>query len=442
MPLHYVFYLLKSVLPLRLTILYPGLPVHFVGVLAADLLLSALTLLAWDSRRRPLAPLVGWLWFLGVMVPTSGIIRFGVQSLADRFTYLPALGLSLMLLPLWPARRTRGRGIRLAAAAALLLAAAALTRQQLPVWRDSNHLFDHLLRYSPDHAFGLTNRARHLQQQGRLPEAEALMRRAAASPTGSDMQKILLADILASMGRPGDAVEYLQSVTLLSPGSSAGKYHFTLAMALNQMNRLPEAARQARRAADAISPHDLIRRDLDLLGMVIAVRMNDPDAAREWARSLPQYRGHPRIGEDDLLPYYIGQWKRLQREEAIGYFRKYLARHSEDAGALNNLAWLLATSEWSPLPPDEIVGYARRATELNPSNPVLLDTLAAALAHAGRFEQAEQTVRQARTIVREAGYEGSELDRTVSRHLHAYQQQKPWREEDAVESIGRILHAP
>lgn len=442
LPLNYAFYLLKTVYPVRLTVLYTDLLFHPIDVLIVSFFLLAITLLVWRYRRQSPAPMIGWLWFLGVMLPASGIIRFGVQSLADRFTYLPALGLSIIALPLFPARRPLSRSIRFVLCAALLLAAAALTRQQLPVWRDSDRLYDQLLRFSPNNAYGLAQRASQLERQGHLQEAEDLMALACKSPSSTDNHQIQLAKIMASQGNAQEARDHLLSVKLLSPGSSGGAYHFALAMVLHQLRDYPEAARHAHLAAEALSPHDLIRNDLNLLGMVIASRMDDPEGALEWARNFPPYRNRDRIEVDDFLPYYLGQWKRFQRLEAVEYFREYLSRHSTHADSLNNLAWLMATAEWSPLPPEEIVAYARMATELSPANPVLLDTLGVALAHAGQFEAAEETAQQALGIVRRAGYERSDLFAAITNHLDAYRNQQPWREENAADRMSQTLYAP
>ena len=441
-PLNYAFYLLKTVWPQHLTVLYPGLLFHPLDILVALFYLLIPTLLVWQYRRYSLAPLIGWLWFLAVMLPTSGLIHFGVQSLADRFTYLPALGLSILVLPLFSIRRPLVRGVRLAVCTGILMGLALLTHRQLPVWRDTNHLFSHLLRFSPNHAFALANQAGHLRQEGRLQEAEDRMARACESPAHGDIHQIVYAEMMASQGKTQQARDQLLSINLLSPGSFSGLYHFTFAIVLNQLDDFPEAAREARLAADTLSPYDLIRHDLNLLGMVIAFRMGDPESALEWAHQLPHLQNRTQIGLDDLLPYYVGQWKRFQRIEAVDYFRDYLSRNPSQVEALNNLAWLMATSEWSPIPADEIVGYARRASAQGPSNPILLDTLGVALAHAGDFEAALEAAGQARDIVRAAGQEPSDLSKAIARHINAYQRQTPWLDDKAADRIGSSFYAP
>jgi tetratricopeptide (TPR) repeat protein len=434
-PLNYTFYLLKTVLPVRLTILYPNLAVQPVTVLLSLLTLLLLTLWVWDYRRRSRAPLIGWLWFLGVMLPTSGIIRFGVQSLADRFTYLPALGLSILVLPLFPTRGPRLRDIRAILCTSILLGLAVLTYRQLPVWRDSEHLFDHLLRYSPQHAYALSEKASRMTRQGRLQEAEELIRRACQEPTCTDSQQILKAEILASRGKTEQAKAQLLSQTLKNPGISSGYWHFALAMVLNQMEDYPEALRHAQQATQVLEPQDLLYRDLLLLGLTISYRMDAPQNALQWAHRLPHLHNATHVQFTDLMPYYLGQWKRHQRSEAVAYFREYLAQNPDQPDALNNLAWLMATAEWSPIPPQEIVAYARRVNALAPSNPILLDTLGVTLAHAGDFAAAQDAAQQAQDILRAANQEQSILFQLITQRIETYAAHSPWREENAADRI-------
>ena len=434
-PLNYAFYLLKTFRPRHLTVLYDNLAFQPLDFGLAAFLLVAPMLWAWKRRERALSPLIGWLWFLGAMLPTSGIIRFGAQSLADRFTYLPAMGLSIMVLSLFSTRGLILRRIRFVLCVGILLALAGLTARQLPVWRDSEHLYDNLLRRTPEHAFALSEKATQMNRRGKLQEAENLIVRACRSPSHSDTQQIMMAEILASGGKPEQAKAHLLSLTLETPGSSTGIWHFALAMVLNQLHKYPEALTHARQAVDTLPPHDLLYRDLLLLGMTISFRMDDPAEALEWAHRLPQLRNTSHVQFGDLMPYYVGQWKRFQRLEALGYFREYLDRNPDQIEALNNLVWLMATSEWSPLPAQEIVDYAQRAHTLAPSNPIVLDTLGVALAHAGEFAAAQDIAGQALDILRAAGQEQSVLFQRISRRMAAYRSQSPWREENAADRM-------
>lgn len=442
LPLHYVFYLLKTIYPARLTVLYPDMAFHVVDVFVATLCLLVITLLAWTLRRRSLPPLIGWLWFLGVMLPISGIIRFGAQSLADRFTYLPTLGLSVMFLHLPHLRYPFLRNLCRFAGMALLLVVAVLTRQQLPAWKNTDQLYDRLLLHSPNHPFGLAHRATLLHQRGQLQEAEALWIRICNSPANNDIFQFELAKTMAAQGHTQRAYEHLDSMTLRSPGSSTGLYHFLLSMFLTQLENYPDALRYVHVAQKQVSPNNILQDDLNLLGMVISYHMGDTASALKWARNLSAYRDKTHIEFHDLLPYYVGQWQRFQRLDALAYFRDYISLYPGHADALNNLAWLMATSEWSPIPPEDIVALAFHTTTLAPNNPVLLDTLGVALAHAGRFEEAKQIAGQALAVVQKAGQQDSPLHQSIIRHIHAYQKEQPWREKQAADRMMSLFYAP
>ena len=148
-------YIAKLFFPVGLTVFYPlpGLGLTFPSVLPALLLLVAITLLGLRWAYRAPYILVGWLWFLGTLVPVIGLLRVGsAQAYADRYTYFTYTGAFIALV--WPAYRwARGGGLRARVAAYLfaliLLSMGALTAWQVTVWRDSESLFTHSLEVAP-----------------------------------------------------------------------------------------------------------------------------------------------------------------------------------------------------------------------------------------------------------------------------------------------------
>jgi protein O-mannosyl-transferase len=147
----YVAYLGKLFLPRDLAVFYP-IPLAIPGWRAAGaaLLLVALTALAvWRARREPWL-LTGWLWFLGTLVPVIGLVQVGRQAMADRYTYIPSIGLFLAVV--WSvAELARARRAVLATAAVVvILALAAITRVQVGYWSDSATLFRHALAATGD----------------------------------------------------------------------------------------------------------------------------------------------------------------------------------------------------------------------------------------------------------------------------------------------------
>ncbi len=142
-------YLGKTFWPQDLAVFYPH-PAHWpVSAVAGSALLVAMIsgLALWGSRQRPYL-LVGWFWFLGLLVPVLGLVQVGVQSMADRYTYLPLVGIFILLawggaecLTAWRLPARVGIGV----AALVLVLCAALTRYQLRFWRNTETIFTHAI---------------------------------------------------------------------------------------------------------------------------------------------------------------------------------------------------------------------------------------------------------------------------------------------------------
>jgi protein O-mannosyl-transferase len=147
----YTVYLGKLFLPWHLAVFYPiPLAIPAWKAAGAALLLAALTALAvWRARREPWL-LTGWLWFLGTLVPVIGFVQVGRQAMADRYTYIPSIGLFLAVVWTVAGLLTGRRVVLTAAAGVVILALAAVTRTQIGYWADSATLFRHALAATDD----------------------------------------------------------------------------------------------------------------------------------------------------------------------------------------------------------------------------------------------------------------------------------------------------
>jgi len=172
----YAWYPLKMFWPSHLAVLYPE-PLEAIPLwqaLGAGLILALVSLgVARQSRRRPYLP-VGWLWYLGTLFPVIGLVQVGDQVWADRFTYVPLIGLFIMaawggrdLTASWPGVRV----LRAAGAAIVLAALGICTLLQVQLWRDSETLFAHTLRVTGDNPVIHHNLGVALAVQGRREEA-------------------------------------------------------------------------------------------------------------------------------------------------------------------------------------------------------------------------------------------------------------------------------
>jgi tetratricopeptide (TPR) repeat protein len=170
----YVRYLGKIFWPHPLTVLYPYTPdLPALSVAASGLLLAALTAAALYLGRKLRYLPVGWFWFLGTLVPMIGIVQVGWQAYADRYSYIPCIGVFIALVWL-AADAIEVRKWRLAAplAAAVILPALAFTTwTQLPYWHDDIALFQHALASTPDNPAAEFHIGKDFADAGRYAES-------------------------------------------------------------------------------------------------------------------------------------------------------------------------------------------------------------------------------------------------------------------------------
>jgi tetratricopeptide (TPR) repeat protein len=159
----YGLYLWKLVAPLDLIPLYeaPDLATFPLWqTLVSALTMAALTFAVVKARRRTRLPLAGWAWFLVSALPIIGVVKVGLQIIADRYTYVPHLGLYLLVaevvVPLL-ATRPAVRRVWIAGGAIVTALLAVLTWRQVPIWRDARALWQYTLTVQPDHYIALAN---------------------------------------------------------------------------------------------------------------------------------------------------------------------------------------------------------------------------------------------------------------------------------------------
>jgi tetratricopeptide (TPR) repeat protein len=240
----YVRYLGKTLWPSRLAVFYPH-PAHVPAAQAAGalLLLAALTAaaaLAW--RRRP-ALIVGWLWFLGMLVPMSGLVQVGSHAIADRYTYLPQVGLCVAAVFGLGGGVRRGAPARAAAAAvavAVVGVLAALTVRQELFWRDAGTLFEHALAVTADNSVAHEQLGIWYQAHGENARAEAHDREALRLQPLDAVSRNNLGAIQFEAGRYAEAAESFEAAARCDP--AIAKPFFNAARALTRLGRRAEAA--------------------------------------------------------------------------------------------------------------------------------------------------------------------------------------------------------
>jgi tetratricopeptide (TPR) repeat protein len=250
--LAYAGYLGKTIAPQRLAVFYPMSPeLSAWKVAGTALLILALTALAVLLVRRAPYVLVGWLWYLGTLVPVIGLVQVGSQAMADRYTYLPSIGLFLIVawgLPDLLAGRRRARMV-LGAAAVLAVAALALgTRLRLRHWADSETLFRHAVAVTGRNHIAHLHLAQILADRGeRGPALEHFRTALAIRPAMWQIHSSLGRHLLG-WGRHAEALPYLRNAVRLNPRSATLRR--SLATALEKLDRADEARRQREMAEE------------------------------------------------------------------------------------------------------------------------------------------------------------------------------------------------
>jgi tetratricopeptide (TPR) repeat protein len=422
-PVDTAFYLLKTILPFRLSPLYLDLPLSPPVIVASLSLLAGLAVVAVRLRRRCPVLAFGILVFALFLFPVSGIVRFGVQSIADRFTYLPALGLSVVLLAAFPGNgvlagrsppssgtmphtapdgiprpKCGSANLGITAASVVLAILSVLTLRLLPVWHDPDSFSDRVLLCNPRQPRMLVAKAKRLFAAGSPSEALPLASTACTVPDPYAFIEahLLLAGIFQELDRPGEALSVLESIprNAIHPARLA-LVDWELARASLALGEPEQALAFAERALASLpSGMDGQRPFLHLLAMAAAHLANRPEEALAHARAFPPYARKTALADIDLLPFHLHEWKEQHRVASAPFFRSLLL--SSTAPSLsNNILWGLATSGRSPISPSEILDAATHLAADIPDNPGILDTLAAAQARAGHFEEAQVTLRRA-----------------------------------------------
>ena len=249
---YYALYLGRMFAPVRLSVFYPpeGLDFPWPRIAIWGLLLVSLTGAAWRLRDRLRPVWLGWLAYLVLLAPVSGIVQGGMQRMSDRYFYLPSLGLFVALAWLLKAavdRRPLLRWPVVALCVAAVLACALAAHRQTGVWRDSGTLFRHALSVNEEDYLAHMNLGVMLDDQGRSREALPHLQRAVALRRNS-IHHFNLANVLSKLGRTAEAVAQYRAAVALQP--EFPEAHNNLGIALAQMGDLVAAQRHLAQAVE------------------------------------------------------------------------------------------------------------------------------------------------------------------------------------------------
>lgn len=435
-------YIQKGFWPTDLAVYYPH-PRASLGwqrVAASGVLLAVTSGLCLAlARKRPYL-LVGWLWYIGTLIPVIGIVQVGNQAMADRYSYLPLIGLSIAIT--WALRDLVAghRGARLGLALAALAALAAMsitTRGQLGHWQNEIALESRAVAVSPADALSRHRLADALRRDGRADEAIPHLERALELAPEHGWAYAELADLLSRNNEIDRAIALYEQAITLSP--RLDRAHVNLGLALSRLDRLADARPHLERGLalhasapqlSELSPDSLAAPHLALADALIDD--GELDAAIAHYRSAlaidpRRSRARSNLGlalaeaghfeqalpllEDSLtvddrsakvqagLARTYAQLGRLH--DAVRHFRNALALRPRWRPATNDLAWILATSPDPELRrPSEAVALMESVLLTEEYHAAMLDTLGAAYAADGRYEDAVRTTDRALALAR------------------------------------------
>ena len=243
-PVAYAKYIIKMVWPRELTAVYPYSPDIPVWQIAGScLLLGLIFFLAIKQLKEHPYLFVGWLWFLGTLVPVIGIIKFGSHAMADRYTYMTYVGLYIMLawgIPDLLNSFEKKKFALASAAAALIVAFMLIARNQTTHWVDSVRLFSHAIHVNPENFLAQRNIGLALSYRGDLDRAIGHFKQALRiNPTSARCYNDI-GTVFMVKGRYADSIGYFEKALYYQPDYP--KAHNNLGLVLMTQKKYREAA--------------------------------------------------------------------------------------------------------------------------------------------------------------------------------------------------------
>ena len=388
LPVAYATYLQKIFWPDNLAVIYP-MPSKFSPyvVTLSVVMLTLISVAIWRARKGSPYLIVGWLWFLGMLVPVIGLVQVGGAALADRYTYFSAtgifLGLTFGVIDL--AKRFQlPKMILPVTAIAVLGACVALTNRQLGFWENGETLFRHTVTVTKDNDIALVDLGVALDARGRFEEALGYYREANRIAPGRYQLHNNLGNILDHLGRTEEALAEYREAVRLKPDLAF--LHNGTGQMLAKLGRFGEAAAEF----------------------------------NEAMRLDPKYAS-PHLEQGKLL---LQQGRDVA---AIDEFRAALRLEPENFLILAHIAHLLAAIDNPEIRDGKMaLVLAAKANVLSSgSQPLVLDALAMACAETGDFPNAQEVGAGAVKIATRVKLPGVEQ---MQQRLELYRIHQPWRE--------------
>ena len=428
----YAIYLRQMIWPVGLAVFYPHhgdqLPIWEIGL--AIVLLGLVSAGAIALRHKRPYLVTGWFWYLVMLLPVIGLIQVGSQAHADRYTYLPQIGLYVLLAwgttdalaSRFTTRRVRRgrleRRILAVTASVALIALAWCAHVQASYWRKGESLWGRALAVTSGNFMAHDGLGDYLANRGRLDEAIDQFQKALNIAPGYPELETNLILALTKKGRTDEAIPHLQTLLKQDPNNAQAHYnlgnalqkkgdsqgaiaayekalsiqarypaaHYYLGIALDQNGQIDEAIAHYQ---EAVKEQPNYPQAYCLLGNDLLQKARVDDAIAAYEQALKNRQKYPEVENNIGLALL----QKGRPSEAIAHWQNALAGQSDSVDTLNNLAWILATfpENWIRNR-KQALALAERANQLSgDNNPAILRTLAAAYAENGRFTEARVT---------------------------------------------------
>ena len=388
-PVNYVTFLRNIIWPEGLAIPYPyasAFPVLLV-VLCTLLLAGVTVLVLWAARTKSYAA-VGWFWFLGTLVPVIGLVQVGNTPVADRFTYVPQIGLYLAVA--WAIRDLtvswRHRRQALVMVVAMVIAALMVCAwKQTSYWRNSESLWAHTLACTSDNFIGCNNLGNALLQKGDVDEAIVRFQQALQIKPDFAEAHSNLGNALFQKGKVDEAIAHCQRALQIKPESPEA--HNNLGNALLKMGHVDEAIAHYQTALQ-IKPDSAEARNN--LGSALLQKGDVGEAIAQYQQALqikPDFaEAHNNLGNALLQKGDV--------DGAITHLQQALQIKPDDAEAHINLGSALFQKGRV----DEAITHLQQALQIKPDSAEAHDNLGNALLQKGRVDEAIAQYQQALQI--------------------------------------------
>jgi protein O-mannosyl-transferase len=379
-------YLGKLFWPVDLSASYPypdRWPAHLI--LFAGLLVLAIAVLAFALRRRSPYLLIGWLWYLGTLVPVLGLVSVGAQAMADRYSYIPSLGILIALV--WGAFQLTGgrrsRSIVLGAiGTTLALSCLGLTRHQIGYWKDGVTVWQRAVTITENDYAAHNWLGCALYAQGQYDEAIQEFQKASTLNPGFAEIYCSLGQAYTALGRMDEAIAACQKALKIRPGFVVA--HMSLGSLLLNAGRVDDALFHFRATAQ-LDPN--LAAAQKCLGQAFA-------AKGQWSEAIASYQRAIAI-EPDLAEAWLGLGLaslRVERfDDALTAFQNALSLQPGDSAARNNLGYVLLRTRRL----DEAISQFRAALQQRPDNAEIHNNLGSALLAKGLTNAAVSEFQEA-----------------------------------------------